>query len=311
MRIGQNPIKSMENIEAPARVTVVVISYIPFLSGYYEQSLEILKRCIGSILSGEEGDFDLLIFDNGSCREVRQYLGEEQAAGHLQYLMQSSRNLGKAGAWNIALAAAPGEIIIYADSDVLFLPGWLKGHLAVLDAFPQVGMVTGMPLLSPQKYSVATKAWAQKERSVKINEGQLIAWEDFWRHARSLGDDEQSARKFYDANPAIQVTAKGQNLFVGAAHFQFAAWKKVLLEILPIPSERPMGRVRLLDEAINEKGYLRLSTSNWYVEHMGNILPDGPKPNIKGKRKSFWQWPLIRKFLQRLYSRIFKLLLRD
>lgn len=313
MRIGQNPIKSIENIESPASVTVVVISYIPFLAGYYEESLEILKRCLCSIQAGDEGDFDLLVFDNGSCEEVGQYLHEEQAAGRIQYLMQSSRNLGKAGAWNIALAAAPGEFIIYADSDVLFLPGWLKGHLDVLEAFPQAGMVTGMPLLSPQKYSTATKAWARKNKFVKIEEGQLITWEDFWRHARSLGDEEAGARKFYDANPAIQILAMGQKLFMGAAHFQFAARKKVLMEILPIPAERPMGRVRLLDEAINAKGYLRLSTSEWYVEHMGNRLPDEAKKAEISKRKNkfLWQRPLIRKILQGVYSRIFKFLVRD
>lgn len=313
MRVGQNPIKSVEHIEAPAKVSVVLISYIPFLSGYYEESLAVLKRCIDSIHASDEGEFDLLVFDNGSCAEVRDYLRDEQASGRIQYLMQSARNLGKAGAWNIVLAAAPGEIIIYADSDVLFHPGWLKAHVDVLDAFPEAGMVTGMPLLSPQKYSTATKAWAQKSKAVKIEQGQLIGWEDFWRHARTLGDDETSARTFYEDHPALQISARGHKLFMGAAHFQFAARKAILQEVLPIPAERPMGRVRLLDETINDKGYLRLSTLEWYVEHMGNTLPDKNKAASRKRRRvaGFWQLKAVRKLLQWLYSRIFNLLYRD
>ena len=202
MRYGQNPIKAVESIDPPAPVTVVIISYIPFLSGYYEKSLDVLKYCLASLREQEEGDFDLLIFDNASCQEVRDFLQTEQEEGRIQLLLRSERNLGKAGAWNIALAAAPGDYIIYADSDVRFYPGWLRAHLDVLEAHPQVGMLTGMPLLSPQKYSQSTLAWARSEKNASIQDGELIPWEDFWRHARVLGDTEQKARDFYQSNPA-------------------------------------------------------------------------------------------------------------
>jgi hypothetical protein len=33
-----------------------------------------------------------------------------------------------------------------------------------------------------------------------------------------------------------------------------------------------MGQVRALDIALNAKGYLRLSTPNWWVQHLGNTL---------------------------------------
>jgi len=43
----------------------------------------------------------------------------------IQYLVLSDKNLGKGGAWNQIFGGAPGEIIVYSDSDVLsILDGW-------------------------------------------------------------------------------------------------------------------------------------------------------------------------------------------
>lgn len=309
MRVGQNPVKALERIAPPAPVTVVVISYIPFLSGYYAHSLDLLKMCIGSLRETTKGEADLMIFDNGSCVEVSDYLLGQQATGAIQYLTLSERNLGKPAAWNFAFAAAPGEFVAYADSDVYFYTGWLQASLDALKAFPQAGMVTAMPILTPEKYSTATVKWAKKQRGVKVERGQLLRWEDFWRHARSLGDAEDAARSFYAENPAIRLSYRGKHYYAGAAHFQFTARKSVLQEVLPVPADRPMGRVRLLDEAINAKGYLRLSTEEWFVQHLGNQIPapadfvhrtsmQSPASKRKVTRAGIWRFAPLRKLLQ-------------
>jgi hypothetical protein len=309
MRVGQNPVKAIERIAPPAPVTAVVISYIPFLSGYYTHSLDLFKLCISSLQQTAEGDADLMVFDNGSCAEVRDFLLGEQMAGTIQYLTLSERNLGKPAAWNFAFAAAPSEFIAYADSDVYFYKGWLKASLDALSVFPQVGMVTAMPILTPEKFSTTTVKWAKKQRGVKVERGELLPWEDFFRHARSLGDTEVEARRFYAENPAVRLNYKGKRYYAGAAHFQFTAPKSVLQEVLPIPAERPMGRVRLLDEAINAKGYLRLSTQEWYVQHLGNQAPAptdlvhaSPLKMLASKKRptgaGIWRWSPLRKLLQ-------------
>lgn len=311
MRVGQNPIKSVESIAPPAPVTVVVISYTPFLSGYYAESLEVLKLCLGSLHANTKGAHDVLVFDNGSCPEVREYLLAEQHEKRIQFLMLSERNIGKPAAWNAALAAAPGEFVAYADSDVYFYPGWLEASLKTLKDIPQAGMVTAMPMLIPEKYSTSTVKWANKTRGVKVQRGSLLAWDDFWRHARSLGDSEERARKFYDENEAVRIAHKGQRYFVGAAHFQFTARKEALREILPIPAGRPMGQVRLLDEAMNKAGYLRLCTEQWYVQHLGNVLPrsadliggQGVVQAATQKRSGgLWRWAPVRKLLTWVYG---------
>jgi hypothetical protein len=38
MRKGQNPAKFVKDVPKPQRVTVAVLNYIPFLSGFYAQT---------------------------------------------------------------------------------------------------------------------------------------------------------------------------------------------------------------------------------------------------------------------------------
>jgi hypothetical protein len=251
---------------------------------------------------------------------VRDYLLGEQVAGTIQYLTLSERNLGKPAAWNFAFAAAPGEFVAYADSDVYFYKGWLAASLDAFKVFPRAGMVTAMPILTPEKYSTATVKWAKKQRGAKLERGELLPWEDFWRHARSLGDSEETARRFYAENPAVRLGYKGKRYYAGATHFQFTARKSVLQEVLPIPADRPMGRVRLLDEAINTKGYLRLSTQEWYVQHLGNQMPvpadfvHSSSLEIFSKKRpasaGIWRWAPLRKLLQWLNGWSFERLYR-
>jgi glycosyltransferase involved in cell wall biosynthesis len=292
--------------------------------------------------------FDLLVFDNASCEQVRDFLLAEHAAGRIQYLTLSNENAGKAAAWNFAFAAAPGEIIAYADADIRFEPGWLENLVAVLDAYPEAGMVTGIPMWSPAEFSTATIEWAERTEGVTLQRGKLLPWEDYRTHARSLGQSEEEARANYDNQTDLMIedgrqfpvvsdqlsvnsgqsAATGESLgndrelqlepgtrnlerfFVGAGHFQFVTRKKILLEVLPIPADRPMGQVRRLDAAINAAGYLRLSTPDWWVRHLGNApenlgttaASETPGPRLRGPLRALVQW---------VYHRAFELLYRS
>jgi hypothetical protein len=60
IRLGQNPAKSIPYVAQPEKVTAAVTVYIPFLSGYYAYSLEVLKVCLASILANTDQPFDLM-----------------------------------------------------------------------------------------------------------------------------------------------------------------------------------------------------------------------------------------------------------
>src|SRR5512138_1568294 len=179
MRIGQNPDKFVKEVARPERITVAVLNYIPFLSGFYAEALDVLKVCLGSIRESADLPFDLLVFDNGSCEEARQYLLDEHQAGRIQFVIFSEKNLGKGGAWNMILAGAPGEIIAYTDSDAYFYPGWLSRSVQILETYPNVGMVTARPFRTKEEFYTRTVEWGQTAPGATLERGPLIPFETF------------------------------------------------------------------------------------------------------------------------------------
>jgi len=271
MRIGTNPVKIKKPpLSPPKEVTAVIITYIPYLSGYFQNSLEVLKLSLNSILENTEEEFDLLVFDNNSCEQVREYLINQKEQNRIQYLILSDDNVGIPGAWNISFNAAPGKFVAFSDYDIYFYPGWLKQHLNVLNTFPDVGMVTGTPIRPPIEFSSNTLAWAENNKEVEIDRGVLQSWDDYWTHTRSLGMSLEEAQETYKNGEDILLDYRGNRVFIGAGHFQFVALKEVLDEVTPFPNAVAMGNERQLDQRINELGLLRLSLLSRSVQHLGN-----------------------------------------
>lgn len=313
MRKGQNPIKQLQSVAKPHRVTAAVLNHIPFLDGFYAEMLDVLRLSLSSLRQNAGAEFDLLVYDNGSCGEARAFLLDEFEKGNIQTLILSDRNMGKGGAWNVMLQAAPGEIIAYADNDVLYHPGWLRESVKVLDTYPNVGMVTSRPYHSKPELFTATIDWAQKDPAAVVERGALINREwmrEFWLSLERSEEEIAADLALED----VRITYKGLVTYCGASHWQFLAWKKVLQEFLPIDLSRPLGQVLKLDEMVNERGYLRLMTDQPYVMNLSNTV-DIPrsaseKTKIEKPRTRVVDFPLIKSPLMRLYNAIFRLYYR-
>jgi glycosyltransferase involved in cell wall biosynthesis len=327
-RIGTNPSRNQKLEFEPPRVTVAVLVYDPHEAGYFEHRLDVTRLTIESILANTERPFELLVFDNGSSEEMRRFLQGLYEAGKIDTLLLSSRNIGKLNAlWRIA-NAAQGSVIAYTDDDVYHLKGWLPEHLRVLDTFPNVGAVTGFYIKQRVAMSSArTLEWVEAGQAESVEKGQLIPrkWEE--EYMDNSGRSEERYQGEVVGLEDVVVTYQGVKAWVSAHHFQVMMPKTVMLEVLSEMleggwSDLLMGRMVEMDDRMDAKGYLRLTTYPQTMRLLGNVIDDevaalAAKDGISAssaietasvnnaKGKGLMENPHVRNLLQGVINRLY------
>jgi glycosyltransferase involved in cell wall biosynthesis len=275
MRTGKNPAKDGLPAYTPHRLGVALIVYIPFTEGYFENSLEIFRYQLDSLRATTGEPFDLLVFDNGSCPQAVSAMQEMYDQHQIDWLILSAHNIGKAGAWNWIFASMPNELICYADSDVLFRPGWLEASLQVLQAFPMAGMIGAQPNFYDVMVGEGTAHLALQENDTYTFGDYWPAKETIDEYCFGIGASEELAAQFHSIPlPAITEQQLEVKAIIGASHMQFLIPREVSRQVVPLPSTKGLLRKETMsiDYKIDELGYLHLSTPESYVFHMGNTI---------------------------------------
>ncbi len=273
-RFGMNPARNKDISYSPSRVTAAMMTYIPNLEGYFTHRLDVLKISLASLIQSLPAGIDLMVMNNGSCPEVRDFLEEQLESGRIQYLIHSRRNLGVIGGFKVLFNAALGELIAYCDDDVLYYPGWLDAHLEILDAYPNVGMVSGAPVgYSSEHATTAIDKFIADHSAglVVLEKPRQPAWEQSW--AESTGREVADHLKEIEKSPNQHLIYQGVEAVRSAKHFQFVTPKRAICEAFsPDWTGSLMDGLVALDESIDALGYLRLTTPVRYAQHIGNAV---------------------------------------
>lgn len=277
MRIGYNPAKYGTPAHTPRPLGVAILSCIPSRDGYFAESLEILHYQILSLHATTTSEFDLYVFDNGSCSEVQQQLLEWKQQALIDFLFLSNKNLGKINALNWILSSLPNEWICYADGDILFRPGWWEKSLEILRAFPEAGAVTAYPC-----FYDALQGESQAVEKVRNQPDYTFLHvlpdeRDVREYAHSINLPQHRLQEILQTPITIvEYRDSPVRAIVGASHMQFVISKEVARKLTPIPSRYAISTeedVRL-NRQIDSLGLLHLSTLKPYLLHMGNHLDE-------------------------------------
>lgn len=277
MRTGMNPLR---NSAAPAKapgVIATVITHLPNQTGYHKERLAIVK---GSLLSMRENagiKCAILVWDNGSCDELRDWLINKYRPTYLMLVPNIGKGAAKAG---ILRTFPPETIIGISDDDMLFYRGWLDEQVKLIHHYPNVGAVTGYPCRSMMKNNGSTLSWA-KENSCEIKTGRFMP--DEWEidYAESTGMDPQAWLEETQRDLDTLIEYQGMKAYATAHHCQavYIAGKMAPLtawDSMAAAAEGPW------DEAIDKAGLLRLATVERLCRHMGNSIDPKLRKELEG-----------------------------
>jgi len=282
-RTGKHPLKLTEDMPADPRkrISIVTVTHVPMLSGYWEKSLDVLALFFESLYVSADLPFDLMVFDNNSCKEAQEYLLEQRRQGRIQYLTLSEYNLKKLGAMDYLFSCAPGEFVAFVDSDVYFLPGWLEASLEVLEAFPEAGQVSAIPTIDKSKhYLESTRRGILADSSIKVEQGGDLIPDAFVNaHCMSIGKEKPDYLKQSEPRNDVRITRGSASAYVSAQDFQFITRREIIRKALPLQVRNPDEYYDpiyspVFEAKLDELGYWRLSTTKYLIHHMGNRVPD-------------------------------------
>jgi GT2 family glycosyltransferase len=197
-----------------------------------------------------------------------------------------------------------------------------------MQAFPDVGMINGLPARHLTNWATkSTLARAHSDPAINVEAGKLIDEKTLLSICEGTGRSFDDYMQEHQNVDDFRLTCGGVRAFVGAHHFQFLARKSVLQRVGQLDTSTALGTSELqFDEALDEAGYLRLSTESQYVFHLGNMLTptwkqvareysvavpvarsNGSITRAEKLRQRVRQNPLVRRVLLRLYGGIFNL----
>ena len=148
MRIGMNPQKREKKIELQFKHRLIILVYVPEKEGYYKNIFEVFKLCLESAIATINDKCAITVVNNGSCKEVVDYINIKYQNKEIDALIHHNLNIGKMDAIIGAARGSREPIITLSDVDVLFKFGWQQEVEKNFKAFKNLGSISPMSVKS-------------------------------------------------------------------------------------------------------------------------------------------------------------------
>ncbi|TCN56395.1 glycosyltransferase family 2 protein [Flavobacterium circumlabens] len=270
MRIGFNPNKDKPQEPNDFFHQVVIPVYIPDQEGYFKDSFKILQYCLESLQKTVHQKTYLTVVNNGSNKDVTEYLNGLQKTGKIQEVINAT-NIGKLNAVLKGISGHDFAFVTVADCDVLFLKDWQKETYTVFENFPKTGAVCPTPSSRSLK-SYTFNIWFELLFSKSLRFTKVKNPEALRNFAASVGKPNMYSSVHLEKY--LTVNNGNFKAVPGAGHFLTTYRKEVFENIDTKYSPFMLGgdsEAKLLDFPVVQKGMWRLSTADNFAYHLGNV----------------------------------------
>jgi len=287
MRIGTNPQKSVRKITLTTHHRIIIVVYIPNEEGFYENSFEVFKMCLNSLVATINSFAAITVVNNGSHKKVFDFLNLYLEEKKIDTLISHNTNIGKIDALIGAARGSREKYITLSDADILFVSGWQENVEKVFANFPNVGSVSPIPVRKAVMFGTSSVLKHIVLRKIKfMTEPILENFEDYNRYLESINWDLE-IQKDNKWNVVENNKCKAN---IGSGHQVLTLDRDIFFKTTPTnPSLTLVGGTSendYVDFPIDIANKLRLATYNNYAFHMGNKLEDWMIEKQKSNKKN-------------------------
>lgn len=145
-------------------------SLVSIIVPVYNTNINFLDECFQSILDQTYQNWELLIIDDGSLKEIAQYLDDYSDDSRIRIF--HIENSGSSIARNIGIEKATGEYITFIDSDDWVDPDYLSSFISEFDK--DTDIIVSSRIFEYPKLSKKTYFFPEDRIYTDQNKGELI-----------------------------------------------------------------------------------------------------------------------------------------
>lgn len=284
-----NPQKEEKKIDLIYNHRIIIVVYIPELTGYYKNSFQVFKLCLESIIATKNNQCAITVVNNASCKEVLDFIDENFRNKKVDCIVHHNENIGKIDAIIGAARSVREPLVTMTDVDILFKNGWQENIENIFKKVKNVGSVSPISVRKSMNYGTSSTLKSILFRKVNFRLTPIPEnFEDYNKYLQSINwKQEINNDKLW---PVIEKN--GVKAILGSGHQVITIRREILFKTVPIhPSLILVGgksEFQYVDEPINKAGGMRLATYNNFAYHMGNTLENWmvevQDDNVKNKR---------------------------
>lgn len=270
MRVGFNPNKDNVLPKSDYFHQVIIPVYIPHQNDYFKDSFTILQYCLDSLFKTSHSKTYFTIVNNGSCKEVIDYLQKRFQDNEIHELIHTT-NIGKLNAILKGITGQQFPLVTITDGDVLYLNHWQKATYEVFEKFPKTGAVCPTPSSKSLKNDTFN-IWFDLLFSKKLGFSNVKNPQALKAFAASVGNSNMY--NSYHLEKYLTIANNEFKAVVGAGHF-VTTYRRAVFEKIDLKhSSFKLGgdsEAKFLDLPVVKKGMWKLSTEDNFAYHMGNV----------------------------------------